>query len=103
MCLCGCVWCSSGCAGVVRCCVGAVLVLCSGGQGSVLVKNGPGSRLFVKGAVEQILSRTRFWLSPSGKAEAMDADTRAKFTRYIDAMTRTGLRCIGIAYQVTTR
>jgi Ca2+-transporting ATPase len=68
-------------------------------QGSVLVRNGGGSRLYVKGAVESILSRTRFLMGSEGKAEPMDNDMRAKVTRTVDAMTRRGLRCIGIAFQ----
>jgi calcium-translocating P-type ATPase len=68
-------------------------------QGSVLVRQGGGSRLYVKGAVESILSRTRFLMSADGKSEPLDNDMRAKVSRTVDAMTRRGLRCIGMAFQ----
>lgn len=47
-------------------------------QGSVLVKHGHGSRLYVKGAVESILARTRFLMGAEGKIEPMDNEMRSK-------------------------
>ena len=88
----------------------------------MLVKQGGNTRLYVKGAVEQILSRTRYYMTAGilsssllnripyyhdfylhtseGREEALDNDTRTKMLGHIDTMTKTGLRCIGLAYQV---
>jgi Ca2+-transporting ATPase len=48
-------------------------------QGSVLVRHGANSsRLYVKGAVESILARTRFYIGPTGQVEPMDNEMRTK-------------------------
>jgi calcium-translocating P-type ATPase len=68
-------------------------------QGSVLVKTGSGSRLYVKGAVENVLSRTRCWMNAQGKPEIMNDEMRTTFEGFMETMTKKGLRCIGLAYQ----
>lgn len=68
-------------------------------QGSVLVRHGAGSRLYVKGAVEQILSRTKFQLNAAGQMEPLTDESRSKLIRFVESMAKKGLRCIGLAYQ----
>lgn len=69
-------------------------------RSSVLVNRGANeSRLFVKGAVEQILTQCDYLLDARGDQQKLDDEMRAKLSRLVESMAKKGLRCIGLAYQ----
>ena len=67
-------------------------------RGSVLVQHGPNTRLYVKGAVEQIIEHTAFYLDKNGDVAPFETQS-AWLLKEVDDMTRSGLRCIALAYQ----
>lgn len=66
---------------------------------SVLVNHGSGARMFIKGAAEAILSRCQFELDRQGLVVPLTHTARADLEQCLLTLARSGLRCIGLAFQ----
>jgi len=66
---------------------------------SVLVKEGQEMRMFVKGASENIVKWSTSFMNDAGKVVPMTEADRQMFVAHIGSMAKTGLRCIGLAFQ----
>ncbi len=66
---------------------------------SVMIKEGKEMRLFVKGASENIVKWSTSFINDAGKVVPMTEADRSMFIAHISSMAKTGLRCVGLAFQ----